>query len=121
MSFKYPASTEAFKELLGQQRVKRGTPVIEQQVDENGIRLGEGRRPGFALEKTETTVVGAAGSIIESAITVTGTCIVSNAMLHCDANTPAVTVESGGYCILSGCHITKKAGIQGATDRYVHV
>ena len=120
-NYNYPSGVLTLSELAGQQRVRQKTAVIEQQKDRNGIALGEGSHRGFDLEKQMTTVVGAPGSVIESAVTVTGAVVINGAMLVCDGNTPAVTVESGGYCILNSCHISKTAGTQGASDRYIHV
>ena len=121
-NYSYPSGVITLNELAGQQRVRKKTAVVEQQKERNGIALGEGTHRGFELEKQLTTLVAAPGSVIETNVRITGTVIISGAILICDGNTPAITVADGATCIIKDSHISKEAGVQSAaTDSYIFV
>lgn len=121
MKYQFPVSPQTFRDMDGQQRVRRGTAIIEQQEVDNGIALGTGDHNGFEAKKNRTTLQGTPGAEIKTAITVTNSIIIKDATLKCDGNTPAVTVEAAGRAILMNCHVIKDENTQTATDRYIHV
>ena len=101
---------------LGTQVVDPGDGFGFSQEDGEGIFVPFDEYGGFSAAGTRQVVTCAPGTVFSKQIVVSGTLVLSNAILNCKGNTPAVVVQDAGRLILSNCYITKSDNEQTAID-----
>ena len=108
---------------LGTQVINPGDGIDFKQLDREGIFIPVGEYGGFTASGSRQSAVCAPGAIFDKQIVVSGSAIISGAILNCERNIPAIVVSSSGRLILSGSHISKSDDLQaaGSTNAYILV
>lgn len=104
---------------LGKTVVQPGGRINEEAKADDGVFVPSGQYGGMTAAANRGQVGFAPGALVTKPIEVTGKTILYGASLRCDGDTPAVTVKTGGYLVIRGCHITKGDNEQGGVSTYI--